>query len=85
MFHNILVAVDGSVDAEEALAQAIDLAECEHTHLTLMTGVAELPPTVYLMPGEEIGHLSENARAQSEATLRQARDRVPDDIPSRRS
>jgi nucleotide-binding universal stress UspA family protein len=81
MFHNILVAVDGSVDADEALAHAIDLAESEHTRLTLMTGVAELPPTVFLMAGEETGHLIENARAQAEAILRQARDRVPDDLP----
>ena len=81
MFHNILVAVDGSADADKALADAIDLAESEHTRLTLMTGVADLPPTVYLMGGEEIGHLIENARAQAEAILRQARDRVPDDLP----
>ena len=81
MFHNILVAVDGSADADEALAQAIDLAESEHTRLTLMTGVAELSPTVYLLAGEETGHLIENARAQAEVILRQARDRVPDDLP----
>jgi nucleotide-binding universal stress UspA family protein len=81
MFHNILVAVDGSADADEALAQAIDLAESEHTRLTLMTGVAELAPTLYLLPGEEIGHLIENAYSQAEAILQQARDRVPDDLP----
>jgi nucleotide-binding universal stress UspA family protein len=81
MFHNILVAVDGSVDADEALAHAIDLAESEHTRLTLMTSVAEPPPSAYLIAGEETGHLIENARAQAEAILRRARDRVPDDLP----
>jgi nucleotide-binding universal stress UspA family protein len=29
MFHNILVPIDGSPDADQALTQAIDLAECE--------------------------------------------------------
>jgi nucleotide-binding universal stress UspA family protein len=81
MFHNILVAVDGSPDADQALAQAIDLAEAEHTRLTLVTGVAELPPTAYLMAGEQTGQLIENAHAQAEAILRQARDRVPADLP----
>ena len=81
MFHNILVAVDGSPDADQALAEAIDLAESEHTRLTLMTGAAELPPTAYLMTGEETGQLIENAHAQAEAILRQARDRVPSDLP----
>jgi nucleotide-binding universal stress UspA family protein len=80
MFHNILVAVDGSADADAALAHAIDLAQSEHTRLTLMTGVGEIPPTVYLMPGEETGHLMENAHALAEATLQQARDRVPNDL-----
>jgi Universal stress protein family len=31
MFHNILVATDRSPDAEQALMQAIDPAESEHT------------------------------------------------------
>jgi nucleotide-binding universal stress UspA family protein len=81
VFHNILVAVDGSPDADQALAEAIDLAEAEHTRLTLLTGVAELPPTAYLMPGEETGQLLENAHAQADAILRQARDRVPRGLP----
>jgi nucleotide-binding universal stress UspA family protein len=81
MFHNILVAVDGSVDADDALAHAVDLAESEHTRLTLITGGAELPPAAYLMAGEETGHLLENARSQAEAILLQARDSVPDDLP----
>jgi nucleotide-binding universal stress UspA family protein len=81
MFHNILVAVDGSADADAALAHAIDLSESEHTRLTLMTAVAELPPTAYLMAGEETGQLSESAHRQAEAIIRQARDRVPADLP----
>jgi nucleotide-binding universal stress UspA family protein len=81
MFHNILVAVDGSVDADAALAQAIDLAESEHTLLTLMTAVPEVPPAAYLIAGEEAGPLSENVHCRAEAVIRQARDRVPADLP----
>lgn len=81
MFHSILVAVDGSLDADEALVQAIDLAQSEHSRLTLMTGVAELPQTVYLMAGEETANLIEDAHSQAEAILAQARDRVPAECP----
>ena len=77
MFHNILVAVDGSPDAELALTEAIDLAESEHTRLTLFTAVCRPPAAVYLAPGEEIGKLVEDAHADAEAILRRARERVP--------
>src|SRR5437868_3942390 len=80
MFHNILVAVDGSPDADEALTQAIDLAESEHTRLTLITGVQKLPSVAYIgltaVPVAKI-----DARAWAEGVLRRARDGVPNDIP----
>jgi nucleotide-binding universal stress UspA family protein len=81
MFHNILVAVDGSPDADEALAQAIDLAESEHTRLTLITAVIEPPPIAYMMAGEVAGELMADTHAQAEAILRQARDLIPADLP----
>src|ERR1700687_723796 len=81
MFHNILVAVDGSAHADQALTHAIDLADSEHTRLTLMTAVAETPAPVYLTAGTAIGAVVEGARAEAEAILRRARDQVPDDVP----
>jgi nucleotide-binding universal stress UspA family protein len=82
MFHNILVAVDGSSDADEALAQAIDLAESEHTLLTLITGVQKLPSLAYIGPtAAPVGQIDADARAWAEQVLRAARDRVPDDTP----
>ena len=79
MFHHILVAVDGSPDADEALAQAIDLAESEHTRLTLMTARAQIPATAYLTPA--ITALISQADADAQAVLRRASDRVPQDLP----
>src|SRR3954467_236863 len=79
MFHNILVAVDGSPDAEEALAHASDLAESEHTRLTLMTADAQIPGTAYLTPS--ITALIAATKAAAQAVLRRACDRVPEDLP----
>jgi nucleotide-binding universal stress UspA family protein len=82
MFHNILVAVDGSSHAEQALTQAIDLAGSEHTALPLMTAVASAPAVSCLVvAGEATGTLIADARVQAETILRQARNRVPDDMP----
>ena len=81
MFHSILVAVDGSPDADQALAQAIDLAESEHTHLTVMTALPRITSPSCLVPGAPIGELIADAHAQAEAVLRHARDQIPDDLP----
>jgi nucleotide-binding universal stress UspA family protein len=82
MFHNILVAVDGSRDADEALAQAIDLAESEHTQLTLITGVQKPPASAYMGPGSTaLPAIEAGARSFAAEVLTRARDRVPADLP----
>jgi nucleotide-binding universal stress UspA family protein len=81
MFHNILVAVDGSPHADQALTHAIDLAECEHARLTLITAVVAPPATAYLgAAGEAVSTLARDAEAEAQAVLLRARDRVPDDV-----
>jgi nucleotide-binding universal stress UspA family protein len=80
MFHNILVAVDGSADADQALAQAIDLAESEHTHLTLITVVEPVPWGAYPGPGAPVSELSEDLLADGQAILERAGKRVPADL-----
>jgi nucleotide-binding universal stress UspA family protein len=81
MFHDILVAVDGSLHADQALTHAIDLAESQHTRLTLITAVADYPTATYLVGGEATTRLIDDTIAEAEAILRRARDRVPDDLP----
>jgi nucleotide-binding universal stress UspA family protein len=81
MFRNVLVAVDGSPDAEQALTDAIDLAESEHTRLTLITAVPQIPATGLLVPGAVSDDELANTRARAEAILQRARDQVPADLP----
>jgi nucleotide-binding universal stress UspA family protein len=82
MFRNILVAVDGSTHADEALAQAIDLAESERARLTLIAGLPGLPSAAYVgLSGPAFAVILADARSSAEGVLRRARDRVPDDLP----
>jgi nucleotide-binding universal stress UspA family protein len=80
MFHDILVAVDGSPDAEQALTEAIDLAESEHTRLTLITAMCQLPATAYVATGVPVAQLLEDGRVEAQAILQRARERVPDGV-----
>ena len=81
MFHNILIAVDGSTHSDLALSQAIDLAESEHSRLTLITGVAPIPMTAFAVSTAALPEAMSGARADAESIIRRACDQVPEDLP----
>jgi nucleotide-binding universal stress UspA family protein len=78
VYRNILVAVDGSPDAEAALTHASALARDQRARLTLLTAIPPMPATALLATGaapprgEVVNHYSE--------LLRRATDALPDDI-----
>jgi nucleotide-binding universal stress UspA family protein len=81
MFHNILVAIDGSEDADRALGHAIDLADCFHAKLTLFSAVPAPPSYAYASPGAAaLSDLTEQARAETESIVRAALERVPEGV-----
>ncbi len=81
MFRNILVAIDGSPDSDQALTQAIDLAEAEHSRLTLFSVVVMPPASAYMGGGGAVAAaLAREAKAETETILRTAARRVPDRV-----
>jgi nucleotide-binding universal stress UspA family protein len=79
MFQSILVAIDGSPDADEALAQAIDLAESEHARVTIFSAVATPPAAAYIgAGGAAAATIARGAEAETETLLRAAAQQVPD-------
>ena len=81
MFQNILVAIDGSPDADQALIQAIDLAESEHTRLTLFSAVVTPAAIAYAgVSGGVTANLISDAEADTERILRSAVQQVPNGV-----
>jgi nucleotide-binding universal stress UspA family protein len=84
MFRSILVAVDGSRDADQALMQAIDLASSEHALLTLFSAVVTPPPAAYFGAGAAAAaEVARDAEGETEKLLREAVERVPEHLPVR--
>ena len=81
MFHNILVAVDGSADADLALEHAIDLALSQRSRLTLITAVAALPASAYLGFNGLLPPLAGDPCIDADRVLRAALARVPEELP----
>ena len=81
MFRNVLVAIDGSPDADQALEQAIDLAASERARLTLFTSIMMPPAVAYSgIGGDVVTKLTKEAESEAEGILRAALERVPDDV-----
>src|SRR5216684_758882 len=81
MFRNILVAVDGSPDADQALSEAIDLAESQHARLTVFSAVVAPPAAAYLGGGGGVAAtIARDAETEAETILRTAVERVPDGV-----
>src|SRR6185503_5777092 len=76
-YRSILVAYDGSPNADRALDHAIALARDEHARLTL---VAVVPPAAGVSPFAPVpGGQASWIREGFESSLRSAVARVPDD------
>src|SRR6201991_1649837 len=78
VYRNILVAIDGSPDADAALAHAAELARDQRARLTLVTAVPQVPATALLASGaapprsEVVKHYAE--------LLRVAAALLPEDV-----
>ena len=82
MFRNILVAIDGSPDAEYALAQAIDLAGAENSRLTLLSATVGPPVVAYASVGaaEVVAKAIQDAEAEAKRVLEEALKSVPENV-----
>jgi nucleotide-binding universal stress UspA family protein len=81
MFRNILVAIDGSTDAQEALGQAIDLARSEHARLTIFSAVPSPPGFAYeTAGGAALADLAVRAEEETRALIAAGLERVPEDV-----
>lgn len=81
MFHRILAAIDGSVHAERALAEAADLAQRNNATLTVITIVPD--PSAWLLgsPGYiDFAALAEESEREHQRLLDDATGSLPQDL-----
>ncbi len=82
MFRNILVSVDGSSHADQALAEAIELAESSNGRLTILTAV--IRPPSFARGGLGAGAVQaveQDLEREFQEVLERAVDRVPESTP----
>jgi nucleotide-binding universal stress UspA family protein len=81
-FHSILVAVDGSRHSDMALSHAIELARDGNARLTILTATPSPPGVALTGPGAAaIAANAADIEHDFDKLLREAVERVPDDLP----
>ena len=78
-YRHVLVAYDGSHDADLALAHAVAIAQVSRARLALVTVVPPPPLLAWQAPGGTRG-LHEAEQEELDKALRAAADGVPDDL-----
>ena len=83
MFRRLLLAFDGSSHAEQALVEAIDLAQSNSGTMTVITVAPE--PSGWAMSGYDVpvnvDTLSEDLEREYQSVLDGAAHRIPADVP----
>jgi nucleotide-binding universal stress UspA family protein len=80
-YRNVLVAFDGSPQAQRALAAAIDLVRRSHGRLTVLTATDPVPSVACFGAGASgVGELARALACEAERTLRRAVEEVPADV-----
>jgi nucleotide-binding universal stress UspA family protein len=78
-YRNVLVAYDGSPDAELALAHAVGMAQVYRARLRIVAVTPKPPLLAWQAPGGMRG-IHDAEQAELEEKLRAAADAVPDDL-----
>ncbi len=82
MFHNILVSIDGSPQANQALQEAIDIALADNSRLTLLTSVRRCPSWAYSpVSAGAVQQLATDFERDAKRVMCDGVDRVPESIP----
>jgi nucleotide-binding universal stress UspA family protein len=79
-YRHVMVAYDGSPEAELALAHAVSLAQNQRARLALVAVVPPVSGLAWNAPGG-VRKLHDDQQTDLERLLRAAADRVPDDLP----
>ena len=80
MYRNILVALDASEIAAQALAEAAELALALNSRLTIISVAPDLPSAAY-RAGIDVKALEAEVLAEAEALMREAVDSLPEGLP----
>ena len=80
MFQNILVAIDGSQTARQALQAATGLADALNSRLTIIAVAPQVPSFAY-RSGIDVRALEREATEETNKILREAVEALPQDLP----